>query len=355
MRIVIFFAAVFLTPIALSATTAPTTEPSSPEAILAAIDALPRPELDRSRSGDAAYMQSYDQIMDATWKRQAELELLFCQKYPNDPRAESIQIRRLSNALTQRSEDPAQIQKEVDQFFKDHPNGPASEDDREQMWRLRERLADGDATKLLALAKDYASGDPRNETGATFYLNAAEATHDWSKTEPMLRQIMQDYPNSPGGIRAGGILRRHSQIGMPFDLGFNDVKTGEWTHTHWLRGKVVVVDFWATWCGPCVGEIPHLKQVQAKYKDRVEILGVSLDSPGEQTPLETFKAFLDKNQITWPQYYQGDAFDSAFSSSWGIYAIPCVFVIDQQGRLYSTEADHDKLDPILAKLLPDGK
>jgi thiol-disulfide isomerase/thioredoxin len=330
--------------------------PTGPDAILAAIDALSRPEFDRNRSQDKTYVASFEKTMAAIWKRQDELEREFCERYPNHPQAESILFRRWSNALTTRQEDADQVQREVDQYLKEHPNGPASEDARTQFANLRVRLANDDPDKLTALAEAFAKNDRHNEAGADYFLAAARAAHDGEKRDAILRQIILNYPNSPGAIRAGGILRRASQIGMPFELGFFDIRSGEWVHTRQLRGKVIVVDFWATWCAPCVGEIPHLQKVYAQYKDQgLEILSVSLDGPRTETSVETVKDFVAKQRIPWPQYYQGEGFDSTFSASWGVNSIPAVFVIDQAGRLYSTDAGREKLDEILVKLLQAPK
>ena len=68
----------------------------------------------------------------------------------------------------------------------------------------------------------------------------------------------------------------------------------------------MVIDFWATWCGPCVAEMPKMKELYAKYRDKgVEFIGVSLDQPKEQGGLDKLKKFVKENEIAWPQYYQG--------------------------------------------------
>ena len=103
-----------------------------------------------------------------------------------------------------------------------------------------------------------------------------------------------------------------------------------------LKGKVVVIDFWATWCGPCVAEMPKMKELYAKYHDQgVEFIGVSLDQPKEEGGLDSLKKFVKENEIAWPQYYQGNFWESEFSKSWGVNAIPCVFIVDADGKLYS--------------------
>ena len=138
-------------------------------------------------------------------------------------------------------------------------------------------------------------------------------------------------------------------VGKPFVLEFMDAISGSPVSIQRLKGKVVVVDFWATWCGPCVAEMPRMKALYAEYKNKgVQFIGVSLDQSG--SGLDKLMAFVEENGITWPQYYQGAGWDSEFSKSWGIRSIPAVFVVDQQGKVYSDKA-RGKLETILPELL----
>ena len=94
-----------------------------------------------------------------------------------------------------------------------------------------------------------------------------------------------------------------------------------------LRGKVVVLDFWATWCPPCVKEIPHFVELHEQYKDKgVEIVGISLDDAG----ISVVKAFVQKYQIKYPILMTDGRVDKAFG---GISGIPTTFVIDSAGNI----------------------
>jgi hypothetical protein len=99
--------------------------------------------------------------------------------------------------------------------------------------------------------------------------------------------------------------------------------------------------------------MPKMKELYAKYHDHgVEFIGVSLDQPKERGGLDSLKKFVKENQIAWPQYYQGNFWQSEFSSSWKINSIPRVFVVDQEGKLYSVDA-RGKLETIIPRLLKE--
>jgi peroxiredoxin len=96
-----------------------------------------------------------------------------------------------------------------------------------------------------------------------------------------------------------------------------------------LAGKAVVVNFWATWCGPCKHEIPGMMKIYEKYKQKgFEIVGISLDRGG----WKDLKPFLTKNPISYPIVLGGDAEATAYG---GIEGIPTSFFIDRKGNIVS--------------------
>lgn len=108
------------------------------------------------------------------------------------------------------------------------------------------------------------------------------------------------------------------------DISGREVKLSD------FRGKVVLLNFWATWCGPCKIETPWLVEFREQFsKQGVEVVGVSLDSLGEYDPAEIV-AFAEKYQVKYPLLMGTRKFYEAYGSPQGI---PITFIIDQQGRI----------------------
>lgn len=168
-----------------------------------------------------------------------------------------------------------------------------------------------------------------------------------------LRKIAKDYPDYSQIDLVKAQLKVQDAVNTPFDLKFTDAISGKPIDIADMKGKIVLVDFWATWCGPCVQEMPIVKDAYQKYHDKgLEIIGVSLDKSPQEGGLTSLKAFVKENNIPWYQYYQGNYWDSKFSSSWGIQSIPTMFVVDKNGKFQGPiEPRDDDFDAKLKGLL----
>jgi thiol-disulfide isomerase/thioredoxin len=196
---------------------------------------------------------------------------------------------------------------------------------------------------------------PKDKRGPSLLSASVANSTDKDKKIAVEERILKDFPDSPTALTIKGQRRLREAIGKPFELEFTEAITDKTISMKDLKGKVVVVDFWATWCGPCVAEMPNMKKLYAEYKDKgVEFVGVSLDQPKESGGLDKLKEFVAKNEITWPQYYQGKGWESEFSAGWGINGIPCVFIVDANGNLFSTEA-RGQLEKMIPELLKKAK
>jgi thiol-disulfide isomerase/thioredoxin len=117
-----------------------------------------------------------------------------------------------------------------------------------------------------------------------------------------------------------------------------------------LHGKVVLLDFWATWCAPCREALPNIKEIAQKFQGQpLVILSVSLDNDPQQ-----WKKFVEKNKMTWPQYFDG-GFTGPISRLFGVREIPHTFTIDADGVMRDEHIGDASIEGRLKKLVAQAE
>lgn len=195
---------------------------------------------------------------------------------------------------------------------------------------------------------------------AQLYLQVINAPiGDPEKAADVLQEVKRDLPETESGKRVDGILdalkeeiaaeriRDTLVVGAKFP-GFDEKDlSGKPLSLASYKGRVVLVDFWATWCGPCVIAMPNVIATYQKYHDRgFDIIGVSLDV--DQAALEKF---LKENNITWPQYFDGKKWDNQLAVKYGVTSTPTSYLLDGDGKIIGENLRGPDLEAAVAKAL----
>ena len=190
--------------------------------------------------------------------------------------------------------------------------------------------------------------------GLEFVLQYAEYALEKDQVAEVYKKALDLFKNAENEdiVRSGktleGTLRRAQLPGNEMLVGGTFIDDTEYKAEDYA-GKTVLIDFWATWCGPCRGEIPNVKKLYAYYHEKgFEIIGISSDRD-----VDTLKSFIEENEMPWKQMMRDKALvadGQTMGSYYGVTGIPTMILIGKDGKVITINARGKALEDALAEI-----
>ena len=223
--------------------------------------------------------------------------------------------------------------------------------DEEGMANLEKEFDKLSDEKNAKVSLPYLKENP-NSPIALYVLNQyAGYDIDPAKIGPLFNNLSEKNKTSAAGVAFNerlDIARKTAVGSIAMDFTQNDT-LGKPVSLSSLKGKYVLVDFWASWCGPCRAENPNVVKTFNEYKDKdFTVLGISLDQPGKH---QAWMDAIHKDNLTWTQLSDLKGWKNEVSTMYGIRAIPQNLLLDPSGKIIAKNIRGEELPKTLEKFI----
>lgn len=221
----------------------------------------------------------------------------------------------------------------------------------------------GRASEAVAYLEEFIDAnmpqDPDRMAYASYYLaEAYKASDKFNAAKRQYKVFIDSYPTfnpkfiaaAQAGIGEAENMKRLAIGSEPIPFEVKDLE-GNALNLAKYKGKVVLIDFWATWCAPCRAEMPNVVRLHKKYRSKgFEIIGISLDYQNQRDNLERY---IKANDMGWPQHFDGKGWQNGIALKYGVKSIPATYLIDRQGKIRYRSVRGAQLDRAVEKLIAE--
>lgn len=212
---------------------------------------------------------------------------------------------------------------------------------KDALAKLKEDVAQG-ATTFKAL-RDATTSEEPDTTAILEAIKGYLAKFPDGQYAPMLKELEKRVVSEVERARKWAAISE----GKPAPEFATTTVDGKPIDLKKLRGKVVVLDFWATWCGPCRQLMPAMKELYDSFKDKdFALVGISADRS-----VDDLKEYVEKEEIAWPQIFEGDGDTTTVLAKYGVNKFPTIVVVDKQGVIRAVDVHPPKLNEVVEDLL----